>query len=271
MKARLLTITLAVVLAMLGVVAVLAYARQANERAVNGLKAQTVLMAAGAIPAGTSLSAAQHENLLSTEKLPDSSLSTPAVRSVTSANERLVVSGPVAKGQVLLQNMLTSAASVTASGNFVIPSGMVAVTVNLCVSEAVAGYVTPGADVAVFDTLTPGNVQRTCDAQHLSIPGGQIRSSNVATTLLVLRKAEVLAVGQNPSNPGTSGNVAVTTDPDSSSSSQEDEVLVTLAVDQADAERLILTAEVGLPYMALLGPESSTAFAPPVNLFQEQP
>jgi hypothetical protein len=91
--------------------------------------------------------------------------------------------------------------------------------------------------------------------------------------VLVLQKAEVLAMGQNPAATSTSGgnNVAAATDPSSSSSAVEGEEYVTLAVDQADAERLILIDEVGMPYLALLGPDSTTAFAPPVNLFQQQP
>jgi pilus assembly protein CpaB len=275
-KARLLTITLAAVLAILGAFAVLAYVRQANERAVDGLKAQTVMVAAGAIPAGTSLSEAQHENLLGTEKLPDSSLSTPALQSVTAANGHLVLSGAVAKGQVLLQNMLTSATGVPASSSFVMPSGMMAVTVDMCVAEAVADYVTPGAYVAVFDTLAGkgSTVQRSCEPQHEILDSNLITDPAAATTLLVLRKAEVLAVGQNPgTSPPGGSNVAAATDPSSSSSASsiEGAELVTLAVDQADAERLILIDEVGLPYLALLGPDSGTAFAQPVHLFPVQP
>lgn len=273
MKTRVLTITLAAVLAVLGMVAILAYVHQANARAVNGLRAETVKVAAGAIPAGTSLSKAQQEHLLSTEKVPESSLTTQAVQSVTPTNENLVVSGTVAKGQVLLQNMLASASSVTASGGFVIPAGMVAVTVNMCVSEAVADYVTPGSNVAVFDTTVAGGYQRSCDTGHPALPTGAIANVNSANTVLVLTKAQVLAVGQNPGGQGTSAgsSATVTTDPSNSSSSSSGEVLVTLAVDQADAERLILMDEVGLPYMALLGSNSNTAFAPPVNLFQMQP
>jgi pilus assembly protein CpaB len=265
---RTLTVALAGMLALIGAVAVLAYARQANSRAVDGLKAETVLAATGVIRAGTSLGTAQHDDLLTTEKVPVASLSTAPVHSVTAANAHLVMSANVASGQVLLQNMLASAASVTAGGGFVIPAGMVAVAVNMCVSEAVADYVTPGAYVAVFDTAAnaqASQVQRSCDAAHAVLSSGATR--------LVLQKAEVLAVGQNPGTQSTSGanGTTVTTDPSGSSSSSQDEVLVTLAVNQADAERLILIDEVGLPYMALLGSGSNTAFTPPVNLFQQQP
>jgi pilus assembly protein CpaB len=270
LKRRSLTVALAAMLALLGVVAVLAYVRQANERAVKGLKAETVMVAAGAIPAGTSLSKAQQERLLSTEKVPDSSLTVPAVQSVTAANGHLVLSGPVAKGQVLLQNMLGSGTSLIADGGFVIPTGMVAVAVNMCVSEAVADYIIPGSYVAVFDTVVQQQeIGRTCDTAHSAISGRVISNPQDAATRLVLTKVEVLAVGQSPVTQSNSGgnSATVATDPSNSSSSSPTEVLVTLAVNQADAERLIVIDEVGLPYMALLGSNSNTAFTPPVSLF----
>jgi pilus assembly protein CpaB len=272
-RTRLLAITLAAVLGLLGVVAVLAYVRQANERAVNGLKAVTVLMATGAIPAGTSLNKAKAEDLLGTEQVPASSLSNAGVRSVTKQNGGEVVSGAVPKGFALQQDMLTSRTSVTPSAGFVLPPNTVAVAVNLCASEAVAGYATPGSEVAVFDTRANGDTQRECDANRQIVTPGTISNINSANTLLVL-KAKVLAVGQNPASQGANGATGVTVNADpasSSSSSSDDEVLVTLAVNQKDAERLILIAEVGLPYMALLGPSSNTAFTPPVNLFPQQP
>jgi pilus assembly protein CpaB len=275
-RTRLVAISLAAVLALLGVVAILAYVRGANERAVNGLKAETVMVAAGAIPAGTSLSQAQQQHLLGTEKLPVSSLSstTPAVQSVTAANEHLVMSSTVAKGQVLLQNMLAASTRVAASSGFVIPPNMVAVTVDLCVPAAVANYITPGSYVAVFDTLlgNASQAQASCGSGHQPLSSGALTNTNDAATVVVLPKVEVLAIGQNTGGQGTSGSssVAATTDPASSSSSSGD-VLVTLAVDQGDAERLILLDELGIPYLALLGSNSNVAPGGPVNLFPGQP
>ena len=53
MKRRILTITLAVLLAAVGTVAVLAYVHHANVRAVNGVQAVSVIVAQRAIPSGT--------------------------------------------------------------------------------------------------------------------------------------------------------------------------------------------------------------------------
>ena len=46
-------------------------------------------------------------------------------------------------------------------------------------------------------------------------------------------------------------------------------MLVTLAVRQDDAERIIQLSQAGLPYLALLTPTSQTGFdVAPVSLFQ---
>jgi pilus assembly protein CpaB len=252
-RTRLLTITLAAVLALVGVVAILAYVRQANERAVNGLKAETVMVASSEIPAGTSLSEAKQEKLLVTERVPDSSLSpNSAVLSVTTLNKNLVVSATMAKGQVLLQNMLTQPGSVTPTNGFALPAGDIAVTVDFCVPEAVANYVTPGSDVAVFDTVVnSSDVTPSCSSGHSVLP------PNAAINTVVLPSIEVLAVGQNSGTQSTSGgsNVAAATDPASSPSSSSD-VLVTFAATPHDAQELILLQEIGIPYLALLGSNS---------------
>jgi pilus assembly protein CpaB len=173
----------------------------------------------------------------------------------------------VGQGQLLLAPMLTTAANVVASGGIVIPAGMVAVSVQVCLSQAVAGYVTPGSNVALFDTYLSGkgsqNVQQTCDASHQTLaPGG-------VNTQIVLPRVQVLSVGQSPASAqGTSsgfGSAQAT----GSAGSQSGAVLVTLAVSQTNAERLIQADEVGLPYLALLSGSSKTAIdAKPMQLFR---
>lgn len=256
MKRRTLTIALAGMLALLGAVAVLAYARQANNRAIAGMKAETVLWATHAIPRGTSLEKAQKEHWLGSEKVPAGSLSDtePAVSSVTAANTSMVVSANVPSGQVLLQNMLVSRASVAASpvNTISIPPGDVAVTLQLCAQEAVANYLTAGSYVDVYETapVNPrANVQRTCDTGHAALLPGD------ANTIAVWQDVEVLSVAHAlpPSAQSTSsGSTSVAADPVGTALSQE-AVAVTFAVKPGlEAETLITDAQVELPYLGLL-------------------
>jgi len=253
LRTRFLTITLAAVLAILGVVAVLAYVRQANERAVNGLKAQTVMMAAHAIPAGTSLSAAHIAHSPSTEKVPDSSLATPAVQSVTAANAHLVMRGNVPKGWVLLQNMLAKPGTLTAGSYgpvLPVPKGDIGVTMEMCLAGDVAGYVQPGSYIAVFDTYAIGaTITYTCTS-HQAPPKALVLSK------VVVARVEVLAV--KPASPvgtsATAGQLASADPPNPASPVvASGEVLVTLAAtSQAQAENLVLATTAGYPTYGLL-------------------
>ena len=267
------TIVLAALLAVLGAAAVLAYVRQANNRAVAGLKAEIVVTANANISAGTSLAEAQRLNLLTTAKFPEASLPADPLRSVTAGNRNLVLTGLVGKGEVLAQSMLNTAANVVANGGFIIPAGMEAVTIQVCPAQNVAGYVTPGSMVSVFDTyalptskkFSSVNVQQTCDVSHQTV----IPYDSWATRI-VLTKAQVIAVGQSPGSQGTSSGIASTV-ANGSGAQSNGGVLVTLAVNQADAERLILLDEVGLPWMALLSNSSKPTYDgnTPTPLFRQ--
>jgi pilus assembly protein CpaB len=261
LRRRILTITLAVVLAAVGTVAVLAYVHQANNRALQGVKAVTVIVAEGAVPSGTPAGQALREGLLGRQRLPADSVPADAVRSISPGLAGLVTSAALPSGQLLLKPMLVAAAQVT--GGVAIPKGMVAVTVQLCLAEDVAGYVTPGAKVAVFDTYggLGLSMQRGCTTAH------QAYSPDTVHTAMVLPRVEVLSVGPAPSSTTAQGGALSAASADVTVT--QGAVLVTLAVQQADAQRLIQIGEAGLPYLALLTPTSQTRFdAVPVPLIQ---
>jgi pilus assembly protein CpaB len=267
-KRRVLTVTLAVLLAVLGTVGVLAYVRQADARAIAGMKAVTTLVAQQEIPAGTSAGAALREGLLSSQELPATSVPEDAVHSITPDLGSLVLSANLPPGQLLLRPMLVTTAQVTGAGVLAIPKGMVAVTIPLCLPEAVGGYVQPGSQVAVFDTYATGrlSVQENCGGSsqsHQAQVGGAIH------TRIVLPRVTVLSVGAASAG-GTSTAAASTTAPSgSTTSSTTGPVLVTMSVNQADAERLIQLTETGLSYLALLTSSSQTAFdTVPAPLFR---
>jgi pilus assembly protein CpaB len=257
LKRRILTIILAIVLAAIGTGAVLVYVKQADQRAIAGQKAVTVLVATQLIPAGTSASTALQDGLLDSQRLPAGSVPSDAVRSLSPALGVLVMSADIAPGELLLRPMLVTLAQATAG--VAIPPGLVAVTIELCMPEAVAGYVRPGSEVAVFDTYAASAGSGVLTAQPNCIGPHQQQEYKAAHTRIVLPKVLVISVGPAPTL-GTSSSTATSTafSQSSSTTSTQDAVLVTMAVNQSDAERLINLTETGLPYLALLTDSSQT-------------
>jgi pilus assembly protein CpaB len=252
MKRRTFSIALALLLAAVGTGAVLSYINGANARAITGLKAVSVLVAQQVIPAGTPVGTAQQAGSLRLETLPARSVSADAVSTITADLRPLVMSADVQPGQVLLRPMLVAAAQV--SGGLAIPGSMVAVTIPMCLPQAVAGYVHAGSQVAVFDTVASKGMssQQSCSQAGQS---QQTQVSGTVVTRMVLPRLQVLSVGsgQTASGQGGSGSGL-------GSQQAQGSVLVTFAVNQADAERVIQLTETGLPYLALLTPASKTGF-----------
>jgi len=258
---RILTVLLAIVLAVIGTGAVLVYVNGANNRALDGQQPVTVLVAAQQIPAGTSAGLALREGLLVREQVPAKSVQgTDYVGRLSPALGLLVVSADIPSGELLLRPMLVT--QVTASSGIAIPRGEVAVTIALCVPQAVAGYVGPGAQVAIFDTTGNGSGGCTAGgAGSSSSTSGTAKAGSSApsvSTKIVLPKVTVLAIGQAPAPQVGSATSTAYSQSSTSDSSSTGSVLVTLAVDQSDAERVISLAESGLPYLALLGQQSVT-------------
>ena len=248
MKRRGLTIALAVLLAILGTAGVLAYVNHANARALANQKPITVLIAKSLIPSGTTAADAQRQGLLGTETLPAGSVPADALTAVTPDISSLVTDSNVQPGQLLLRPLLVTAAQVTSG--LAIPTGMVAVAIMFCVPEAVAGNVHAGSQVAVFSTAGGGTGGNTgaCSGQRQQTSG-----NGNATTKLILPRVTVLAVGSAAASSQSGANTSAST----STSNAQTGQLVTVAVDQQDAERLIALTESGLPYLALVNGNSS--------------
>lgn len=238
MKRRPLLIVAAVLLALLGTVAVYAYAHSADKRAVNGLKATTVLLVTKTIPAGTPWSAIASGGYTTTESVPTSAApATALTESSPAVPSDQVATFAVTTGQILVREMF--AAPVATTGALAIPGKLQALSISLSSNADVSGFPQAGSQVAVYSTH---------QLQHA--PGGaaqQIGGSPYATKLLIPRVA-VLAVSQAaPSNVNGSGTGA------------SGSLLVTLAVTQQQAERIILAQKVGDLYLALLTDSSASS------------
>jgi pilus assembly protein CpaB len=255
MTRRIVTIAAAVLLAVIGALGVLDYVHQADQRALTGIRSVNAYVATAQIPSGTSAAAALREGLLVRERFPASSVPTDAVRSITPTLSGLVLTSGLASGQMLLNPML--ATTVQTASALPIPPGMVAVTLQFCVQQAVGNYITPGSQVAVFNTFVNGTRKSATGACSQAGAGAGAQSIQ---TRMVMSKLLVLAVGEGTATPPSSTTTTADGPATSSAGSAPGTIYLTLAVSQADAERLIELGEGGSPYLALLT-SASTAKA----------
>src|SRR5262249_18076202 len=144
--------------------------------------------------------------------------------------------------------------------------GKVAISVEVCLAEEVAGYLKPGSHIAVFNTYQSGssqNLEQSCQSTH------QVQNKDSVFTRLLLSDVEVLSVTAAPPTTGTTSSDGTVLTSGATTATSQGAVFVTVAVTQREAEQLILSAQTGLPYFALTTLESGiTRDVRPAQLFK---
>ena len=252
MNRRILMIVGAVVLALVGTGAVYSYVKKADSRALAGRQPVDVLIAGKRIPAGTSADAARNGGYLRADHLPADATPRGSVNAIGADWQSEVATADIQPGQVLLRDMFGT--KVPTTSGLAIPGDKIAVSVKLTADGDVAGYVQPGSQIAIFDTFI------LLDGKN--VPSGSKTSSDKTdnwATKLLLPRVDVLAVSQGAPT-GTKAGLA-----DGNNAGNNATLLVTVAVSQSDAERLIQVAQTGMPYAALLSNSSISGPAPGVD------
>ncbi len=252
MKRSFVAAMVAVLLALVGCVAVVLYVRGADARALAGQRAVKVLVVHKAIPAGTTGKQIVDGGYTEAVTVPASTVPVDALSTVDGDLLTLAVTSDQQPRQLLLRGAFDT--PTVHSGGLAVPDGMLAVSVAMHVPAQVAGYVQPGSSVAIFDTFNVAEGKGR-------VPAGDGLSSSHdydQATRLLLPKVTVLAIGgrgtpgsatsPQPAASGSGGGLG-----GGSAQSQSDDVLVTLALSQDQAQRLVLATQSGALYLALLG------------------
>ena len=251
MKRRILMTAVAVILALVGTGAVYVYVTNADRRAIAGKQPVQVLIVDKRIPAGTAAQDVDAGGYVRVDQLPSDANPQGSVEEMGSKWATDVATADIQPGQVILR--ATFGTKVATTSGLAIPGTKVAVSVRLTTEGDVAGFVQPGSQIAIFDTfvLLDGK-----NAPSGSKTGGD-KNDNWATKLL-LPRVEVLAVSQAAPNGMKSGL-------EKGDAAAQENLLVTVAVSQADAERLIHVGQTGMPYAALLSEDSTSRHAAGVD------
>jgi pilus assembly protein CpaB len=258
MKRSIVAITVAGILAVVACAAVLLYVRGADARALAGKQAVKVLIAAKRIPAGTSGEQIREKGYVELVNLPAASVPGDVMSTLDPSLDTLVLTSDVQPRQLLLRGAFDAATNL-ASG-LSIPDGKIAVSVPAFNSAGTA-FLRPGSQVAVFDTFTVREgVGQTPSGDKLRFE----YQMNHATRLL-LPRAEVIAVGLPGQDGAATGGEAANRPEEGSAVENSGQTVVTFALSQDEAQKVIHAAQTGTLYLALLNETSDVRPGPGVD------
>jgi pilus assembly protein CpaB len=231
MGRRILAILAAVVIALVGAVLVLLYARSADQRALAAQSPTQVYVTSANIPASTSLRDAVRTGLLTQTQVPAASLPAGALTTVDETNAALVALTDIPPGEYVL----SAAFGEEAIGERAIqvPAGDLAVSVELSDPARVGTFVTPGSHLTIFATHEgeAGTTTTSADGTETTTAGAG------PTTQVLLPDVQVIAMGASALTPGE-----VQVDENGQPVQQQQQgqsFLVTVAVTPEDAARLV--------------------------------
>lgn len=242
MGRRTVLLIVAALIAALGSTMVFLYVRGADNRAKEAQAPVEVLKAIAQINPGETLESAQAAGKLELSAVPREQVLPGAVNSVDTLGAQVAL-GPVYPNEQIITAKFGSPGD---QDTLTLPKGKIAISVTLSDTGRVAGFVVPGDNVAIF--------------LNGDIGGGQ------AGVRLLEPAIEVVAVGATTviSTTTTTGEGAQTTE-------QLPKTLFTLAVDQDQAEKIMLASTTGELSFGYLNDESVVQAGPGTtssNLFR---
>lgn len=246
MGRRTILLIVAALIAALGTGMVLLYVRGADNRAEASQQPMQVLKAVKAIDPGETLAQAQAAGKIQLGTVPKSQVLPGAVNSTTGMDKEVALATIYPNEQIISSKFGSSGDQQALT----VPDGDIAISVQLSDTGRVAGFVSPGGEVAIFVNTTS--------------VGGSGGGTN--GTRLLLPRVKVVAVGD------TTVVRRTTTDPTGSQTTEQlPNTLFTLAVNQRQAEKIMLADAQGDLNFGLLNDKSKVTSGPgatPANLFK---
>lgn len=247
MSRKIIGVVAALVLALAGTVALVAYVSKAEERALAGEELVEVYVVTTPITAGTP--ADQVEQHVTVEQVPVKVRANQSVDSLTSLVGRVAAVDLVPGEQLLTDRFVERSEFADRVEGVLVPDDMVEVTVELDPQRAVGGLLEPGQTVAVFASFEPFDLDATVvevDGEEVALPAAvaaEVDGKTPNSTDVILRKVLVTAVQEVEDRTFNARDDE--NEVDRLSEAPDDSVFVTLAAAPFDAERIVFSAEFG--------------------------
>lgn len=252
MRRRLLGITIAVVLGLVGTTALVLYVRSAHDRAAEPEAVATVLVLDRTVRAGTSV--ADLGDAVVPVEIPTRLVAPGAVEDLGRVAGDLVAAVELRPGEQLLRSRLVPPAALVRTE---VPAGLQEVTVALGPDRAVGGVLRPGDTVGVVISFEPFERSAVTPTGEGEDPAAGEATANRTpnTTHLTLQQVLVTAVqySQRDAERATasrSGDEEEVIDA-TIAESPGDQLLVTLALTGPEVEQVVFAAEFGRIWLTL--------------------
>ncbi len=240
MGRRVLAVLAAVVVALIGVVAVVVYANGADARAVAGQEPQTVYIAKLLVPAGTTAAEAVATGLIVPTQVAAKGLPAGALSKIDDSTGKLLAMTDIAPGEFVVASRFGT----TPLGQKAIqvPDGQIAISVALSDPAKVGAFVTPGSHIVIYDTFVPA-----------AIGAAQAGAVATKTTRVLLDDVLVIAIGSTSLTPPAAA--------DGQAAAASTGTLVTVALTPDTAAKLVHGIQTGTLYAGLRGTDTKTNLA----------
>ncbi|GIM62479.1 hypothetical protein Pve01_92250 [Planomonospora venezuelensis] len=229
----------AVLIAALGTAMIVLYVKGIDDRATAGQELVEVLTATAVIEAGETVSAAQEAGKFEATEVRRDDMVTGALDSTEPISD-LVALGTVYPGEQIISDRFGNLGSIE---GLVIPDDKMAVSIELTDFERVAGFVNPGSEVAIFGSAA-SPIRRLPDGTEQTLS---------PVTRIILTRVPVIGVGTTSVTSTTT-----TTDGGEQVTEEVPRTILTVAVTQAEAEKLVLADRTTDLTFALLGGETQS-------------
>ena len=247
MGRRIVAIFAAALVALLGVTAVLLYARGADDRAVASQEPVNVYVVQSVVPAGTTLKDAVQNGLIVKTSVAAKGQPVGALTGVDGANGGLYAVSDIQPGEYVLSARF--GVKPVGTKAIEVPAGMVAVSVALGDPARVGTFLTPGSKVVLYDTYTP--VAAAASSSSSSTAATTAKTAGQRTQVL-LDDVLIIAMGEASLTPAE----APAAGEDGAAAAPVRGALMTVAVTPADATRLVHGIQTGNLYAALRGTDA---------------
>lgn len=237
MKSRFLAGSAAVLLGVIGMVIVFSYAQGADRRALEGLKPVDVLVVQEAVPAGTTVEALREFLIL--RPTPADAVPGSALKNLDAAAGK-VTGADLVPGEQLVAERLVDPSALQTPGSVPVPPGLQEVSFALDPQRTVGARLAAGDTAGVFISFPDGPTEGNAPPE---------------TTQFVFHRILITGI-QRTAAPATEETSDAPPLPTGT-------IMVTLAVDDATAARIVFAAEFGTIWLSK-EPADATQGAPEI-------